>query len=159
MSGGDARHVLDGQRIAAHRRELATQLHEFLGRVHRADRVADLAARVLPAFLGSRESRWQVCRVVQRIENPEHIAAGGSRAAHERLDDIIGKARVLDDVLPAQQHECAGFWEPPFSARGADRKKRILVREKPAQAGVDASRRPRSPDAEVSRRKNRALSI
>ena len=99
-----AGHVLDADRLAAHVDEGLAELDEGLGRVHRADGVANLAPRLLAGRQGRTHSCGKIPRVVQGIENAQHIHAAIGRAVDESLDHVIGEAGVLHDVLPPQQH-------------------------------------------------------
>ncbi len=97
-------HVLYADRIAAHRLDRHAVGDEFLDRVHRTGRVANHALRVLARPLRRAHRGLDVAQIVQRIEDAEDVHAVLRRRRDKRLDDIVGKVRVLDDVLPAQQH-------------------------------------------------------
>ncbi len=101
----DAGHVFDADGVAAHLLQLDTHLHEVLDRVDRANRIAQLAARVLAIFFCGLDGGLQISHVVQRVKNAEDVLSVLAREAHESFHDVIGKARVLNDVLSAQQHE------------------------------------------------------
>jgi hypothetical protein len=51
----------------------------------------------------------EVAGVVECVENPEDILAGGGIGADECLDEVIGETRVLHDILAAQQHDLRGL--------------------------------------------------
>ena len=74
----------------------------------RVGQVAGVAER----DLGDRRARRQhrldgrphLLDVVERVEDAEHVHAGGRGLVDERLRDVGGVRRVADGVAPAQQH-------------------------------------------------------
>jgi len=99
-----ARHVLHADGVDALLDQLVGERRELLGRVHRAHRVADGALGVLARRLHRPDRGDQVAGVVERVKDAEDVQAVLGRAPHERLDHVVREARVLHEVLAAQQH-------------------------------------------------------
>ncbi len=102
--GQQTRHVLDADRVGAEFDQFVGQRRQLGRRVHGAGGVADRPLRMFAHRLHGADRRAKVARVVERIEDAKLVHPVVRGAAHEGLDDVIGKARVLDDVLPPQQH-------------------------------------------------------
>ena len=77
--------------------------------MNRADGVAKLAASVFAALFDGFDGGAQVADVVQSVENADDIHAALAHAADEGLHHVIGKTGVLDDILPAQEHDLRRF--------------------------------------------------
>src|SRR5690606_36642527 len=108
--GGDqAGHVLDGQRIDAHRFQGLGLLDEQLHGLHRAGGVADGALGMLAGRLDRRDGGAEVASVVHRVEDAEHVDAVDRRHGDEGAHHVITVMAVAEQVLAAQQHLQAGI--------------------------------------------------
>ena len=100
----DARHVLDGEGVDAHRDLLLRELHVGLHRVDGRGGVADRALRVAPVLLDAPDGLFEVARVVQRVEDAEDVHAVLARERHEAVHHVVRVVLVAEDVLTAQEH-------------------------------------------------------
>ena len=141
----DAGHVLDADGVAAHFFQLDAHLHEGLDGVDRAGGVADFAAGVFAAVEHRLDGGDQVAGVVERVEDAEHILAGGGVGAHEGLHHVVGETGVLHDVLAAQQHDLRRVRRGLLER--AEPVERVFVEV--AQAGVDGGTAPGFQAAEA----------
>ena len=98
----DARHVLDRQRVDAHRRLLLRKLHVVGDRMDRRRRVADRALRVPAVLLHAFDRLLEVARIVQRVKDAEDVHPVLARERGEALDDVVRIVLVAEDVLPAE---------------------------------------------------------
>ena len=97
-------HVLDGDRLAAHRLQLLRLGHELIQRVDRRNRIADRALSMGPAFHDGLDGGLDVAVVVERIEDAEYVYAVFDRLIHEAAQHVIAVMPITQNVLPAQQH-------------------------------------------------------
>ena len=93
------------------------RLHDLLGqvdvvlevvlgplRIGDVARVADRRLDDLAALLGRLDRHLHAVDVVERVEDPEHVDAGGGRLLDERHHDVVRVVGVADGVGAAQQH-------------------------------------------------------
>ena len=105
-----AGHVLDGDQVGAALLQLLGQIDVIRQVVLGPARVEDVAG-VADRRLAERsrladglERQLHVGHPVERVEDAEQVDPGGGRLLDERLDDVVGIARVADGVRAAQQH-------------------------------------------------------
>ena len=91
-------------RVAPISLELLRLLGAHVGRVDRADRVADRALGVAAGLLHGLDRGLEVPQVVEGVEDAEDVHAVLDGELAELLDDVVRVVAVADDVLPAQQH-------------------------------------------------------
>jgi hypothetical protein len=97
-------HVLDRDRMGAHILDTLREIDPEVDRMHRAHGVGNRALRVLAQGHGRLDRDLQVARVVERIEDPEHVDAVLRGTLDELLDQVVGVMPVAENVLPAEQH-------------------------------------------------------
>lgn len=119
-------HVFQGDRIGAHVKQLAGQLHVTLHGVDRGDGVADGALRVLANLLHGSHGVFKVARIVHGVEDAENVHAGLSRLVDEAIDHFVLVAAVAEQVLATQQHLQALFGSSLCSPQALPR---ILIQE------------------------------
>ena len=104
-------HVLDRQHVRAGVDDPLGQPQVVVERVERLARVGQVAG-VAERDLGDRrpgaahrlDRRPHLLDVVERVEDPEHVDAGGRGLLDERVGDLGRVRRVADRVAAAQQH-------------------------------------------------------
>ncbi len=104
-------HVLDRQHVRAGVDDPRRELQVVVERVEllvRVRQVAGVAERHLgdgaPGRADRLDRRPHLLDVVERVEDPEHVDAGGRGLLDERGGDLGRVRRVADGVAPAQQH-------------------------------------------------------
>jgi len=120
-------HVFQGDRIGAHVKQLAGQLHVTLHGVDRGDGVADGALRVLANLLHGSHGVFKVARIVHGVEDAENVHAGLSRLVDEAIDHFVLVVAVAEQVLATQQHLQATVRQQ--LAEGPQALPRILIQE------------------------------
>ena len=66
--------------------------------------VADARLAECPGLADGLERQLHVGDPVERVEHAEQVDSGGGGLGDERLDDVVGIARIADGVGPAKQH-------------------------------------------------------
>ncbi len=102
--GHQSSHILEANRVAAHRRHLNTLLDKALNRMHGTRRIANHPLCVLPCLFGCLYGSGNIPQIIQRVENTEDIHPVLGRALYKSLHHIIREVRVLHNILPAQKH-------------------------------------------------------
>ena len=104
IGGEDAGHVLDRHGVGAHIFDLLRQIDPHLQGVHRAGGVGNGALGVLAVLFHRTQCRFQITRIVHRIEHAEHVDAVDRSALDKLLHHIVGIVAIAQQVLPTQQH-------------------------------------------------------
>ena len=138
VRGQQAGHVLDGDRVAAHRFHLLGLGHKRLGGVHRAGGVGDGALGMLASGFDGLDGHAQVTHVVHGVKDAEHVDTVNRRLGHERLDHVVAVMAIAQQVLTAQQHLQAGVGQG--GTQLAQTLPRIFLEE--AHAGVKGGAAP-----------------
>lgn len=136
--GDDAGHVFDADRVAAEVAEFGAHFDKGFDGVDGAGGVADFAAGVFAAGFDRLDGGGEVAGIIEGVEDAEDVLAGGGVGANEGFDDVVGEGGVLDDVLPAQEHELGGLGRGFFE--GAEAVEGVFAEE--AEAGVDGGAAP-----------------
>ena len=100
----NTRHVLDGERVDAHRLLLFSELYVILNRVDGRCRIADRTLGMTAVFLDARDGDLEVARIVERIEHAENIHSVLAGERDKALYDIVGIMLVAENVLTAKKH-------------------------------------------------------
>ena len=100
----DAGHILDAERIDAHRNLALGEFRVRRDRMHRRGRIADRALRVTAVLLDALDGGFEVARIVERVEHAEDVHAVFTGERRETVYDIVRVMLVAENVLTAEKH-------------------------------------------------------
>ncbi len=127
--------------VRAHLLQLLRQLDEVFRRYAPGWWYSSWPLRDAAVFLGGLHGRFQIARIVERVEDTDDIDAVFNGLSHEGIHHVVRIMLIAQDVLPAQQHLQLGVGDG--LAQGAQALPRILVQK--AQAGVKRRAAPALP--------------
>ena len=104
IGGQQTGHILDADGVCAHLLQGLGVGCKVLVVVHGAEGVADAALHMSAFLVGCLDGGLQVARIVQCIENTDHIDAVCNRLLHKVLNGIVCVGAVAQHVLAAEQH-------------------------------------------------------
>ena len=98
------RHVLDADGVCSHPLQFLRQVHEVLFAVYRGGRIAQRRLDPALILLHRVDGLLQVPRVVQRVENSDHVDTVFDALLAERIHHVVCVVLVAQDVLTPEQH-------------------------------------------------------
>jgi len=138
IGGQQTGHILDADGVCAHLLQSLGVGCKVLVVVHGAEGVADAALHMSAFLVGCLDGGLQVARIVQCIENTDHVDAVCNRLLHKVLNGIVCVGAVAQHVLAAEQH--LQLLVGQLLAQDAQALPRVFVQK--ADAAVERSAAP-----------------
>ena len=100
----DAGHVLDRERVDAHRFLLLRELDVLRDGVDGRRRVAERALRVAAVLLHACDCDFEVARIVERVKDAEDVHSVLTGKRDKTVDDVVWIVLVAEDILATEEH-------------------------------------------------------
>ena len=100
----ETRHILDGDGMGTHVLQPFGKINPHFDGMDGADGIGNRSLGMLAVRNGGLDSTLKVARIVERIENSEHVDAMNGRSLDKLVNNVIGVMAIAEEILRSKQH-------------------------------------------------------